>query len=369
MKQLFKMFSQNFIFPIAYRMFCCHKIQDGLVLFADAHCFKRPFRMHALYEELKDRGYMIKECYVDYQSISYFQILKEALVFMKWYARANYVVISDNFLPVSACKKRRGTFVIQLWHACGAFKKFGYDTEDDIPNFYKGNVFKNYDLVTVSGKLAMKPFSSAMRLQEGICKPVGVSATDCYYDEDYRLQCSEDFYKEYPEALGKKLLLWAPTFRGNASNPCLVGEEIFEDVVKALRDQWFIIVKKHPHMEQKGQKSSIDIPTERLLPITDLLITDYSSIIFNYAIFKKPIVFFAPDLDTYKRGFYLRYEELPGTIAKDGVSLLRAIQDAGNDFDQKKMEQFSTSYMDACDGNATKRIADIMDAKRWKNEL
>ena len=68
--------------------------------------------------------------------------------FMKLYAVSQTVVICDNFLPVASCRKRKGTKVIQLWHAGGALKKFGYDTADDIPAYYKGNVMANLPLVT-----------------------------------------------------------------------------------------------------------------------------------------------------------------------------------------------------------------------------
>ena len=75
--------------------------------------------------------------------------------FMKGYAAAGYVYICSYFLPVSSCKKREETKVIQLWHSGGLLKKMGYDTGDDIPKYYKGNVTRNYDLVTVSSEVCI----------------------------------------------------------------------------------------------------------------------------------------------------------------------------------------------------------------------
>lgn len=368
LRQILKMTVQNIVLPIAYRIFCLQPIKPGMVIVADGHSAKRPERMQLMYEGLKERNYDVVEWYCDFQSMNYIKAMGKMLAFMKCYARANYVVISDNFLPVSSCVKRRGTYVVQLWHGCGAFKKFGYDTEDDIPVDYIGNVFKNYDLVPVSGPKSVEPFTSAMRLAEDVCQPIGVSATDVYFDEVYNQNCHREFLERYPEAKEKQIILWAPTFRGTASNPQLCGEEIIARVKETLGNEWYVITKYHPHMESKGMRSTTDIPTERLLPLTDLLITDYSSIIFHYAIYGKPMLFFAPDLDEYwsKRGFYLEYDALPGEVVKSEDELLEGIRRIDSFFDRDRMNEFYQEYMIGCDGNATRRILDVMDTKRYK---
>lgn len=369
LRQILKMIVQNLVLPVAYFIFCVQKVKPGVVILADGHCTKRPERMEALFEELQKRNYEVIEWYVDFQAIPYVKAMIKMLSFMKLYARANYVVISDNFLPVSSCKKRKATFVIQLWHGCGAFKKFGYDTQDDIPADYIGHVFKNYDLVPVSGPKSIEPFTSAMRLEEGVCQPIGVSATDVYFDESYNRSCVEAFYEKYPETKGKRILLWAPTFRGNAANPTLCGEDEISVLKEKLGPSWCVLTKYHPHMEVKGSKSSTDIPTERLLPVIDVLVTDYSSIIFPYAIYDKPAIFYAPDLSAYwtKRGFYLDYESLPGEVCKNAQEILDAIAKAEVSFDGESMRTFYEAYMSGCDGSATKRIVDIMDTKRYRS--
>lgn len=106
-------------------------------------------------KKLLEKGdYKIQGYFVDYRSLTITKLLSEMLRFMELYSRARCVFICDNFLPVASCRKRKETIVVQLWHAAGALKKFGYDSADDIPGWYPGNVFKNYDLVTVSGKAA-----------------------------------------------------------------------------------------------------------------------------------------------------------------------------------------------------------------------
>ena len=95
----------------------------------------------------------------------------------------------------------------------------------------------------------------------------------------------------------------------------------------------------------------------------------FSSIIFLYAIYDKPVVFFAPDLEEYldKRGFYLDYETLPGDVCKDAKAVLDAIAKTQVSFDGESMRDFYEAYMSGCDGAATIRIVDIMETKRYRS--
>lgn len=122
-RQYLKMAVQNLLLPAAYRLFCTKQIEKGFTLFADAHNAKVPSSMAPLVREVKRRGTKkVVEIYDDYQQISFLRLLRRMLYFMKYYARAEYVVICDNFLPAASCKKRSETTLIQLWHGCGAFK-------------------------------------------------------------------------------------------------------------------------------------------------------------------------------------------------------------------------------------------------------
>ena len=227
-KQIIKQAVQNLVLPVCYRLFCRQKVDPNLVVFADAHHNSRPAAMELLYRRLKKEGsWKLREHYLDYGNAGAVTVARHSIGFMKLYARAGAVVICDNFLPAASCRKRQETKVIQLWHACGCYKKFGYDAADDIPeNYHGGNVYRNADLVTVSGKAAVGPFSSAMRLPESCVQPLGVSRTDLYRSGSWAQKCKDRFYKKYPEAEGKKVVLWAPTFRGNAGDP----ENIFIDI-------------------------------------------------------------------------------------------------------------------------------------------
>ena len=101
LKQYVKMFAQNMILPIWYRICCRQPVQSGLVVFADAHHNERPASMRFLYEKLTERPEKLSvyETYLDYQRSSPGAVIRHMFDFMKWYARADCVIICDNFLP------------------------------------------------------------------------------------------------------------------------------------------------------------------------------------------------------------------------------------------------------------------------------
>lgn len=378
LRQYVKMFAQNCVLPLYYRIWRHCRIQKNLVIFADAHHTARPVSMELLYQYLRDNKdggtpYEIEEMYLDYQNASFSQVLRHMFHFMKRYARAGYVVICDNFLPVASCRKRKETTVIQLWHACGSYKKFGYDTPDDIPANYKGNVFQNINLVTVSAAACEAPFASAMRLPRECVRALGVSRTDEYFSDAWRASCREKFYQTYPEAAGKKIALWAPTFRGNPGDPQKIDLNV-EMLQQKLGDEWLVLTRVHPHMMKKYGEKNCSITTEYLFPVTDMLIADYSSLIYEYLLFGKPVVMYVPDLEQYRRtrGFYMDIAEIPGPMVLDEAELPEAICREYGEFEQEEIKgeisgtrkRFLERYMGGCDGHATERIAAYMRSRQ-----
>lgn len=287
---------------------------------------------------------------------------------MKLYATAEYVFICDYYLPIASCRKRKETTVTQLWHSGGLMKKFAYDTSDDIPSIYKGNVFKNYSLVTVSAKCCESVLARAMQVPPQIVRALGCNRTDIYYNDKFNKKCAEDFYKAYPEAVGKKLVMWAPTFRGNAALAYLVGTEAVLSLGEQLGPDWFVLLKIHPHVDKKSKLSNCSIPTEKLLPVIDVLITDYSSILFDYLLFEKPFVLFAPDIQEYEknRGLYIDYSSLPGAVVTKPEELCSSVLNSIKDVDKKALHDCRLQYMGACDGHAAEKLLHALGITRGK---
>lgn len=357
---------QTVILPFSYFIFRRCRVNPQLIVFADSHHTAVPESMKTLLAAAKACPQLtVREEFADYQKESPLKTFWRSLRFMKLYAGAGCVVICDNFLPVSSCKKRKETMVIQLWHACGAFKKFGYDTTDDIPAYYKGNVFRNYDLVTVSGDSCVAPFTSAMRQPAGVVQALGIPRTDLLLDKIYAAKCRADFLRLYPKAKGRKIVLWAPTFRGNALDPITPGAEAIAELQEVLGDDWLVISKLHPHIktEISGLFTVPELSADELLFSADLLISDYSSIIFDYALLQKPMLFWVPDFADYaeERGFYLDFHSLPGPVITDKQVLADAVRRP--DFDPGAVSAFRQNYLTACDGGATQRVLDILQNK------
>ena len=376
-KQLGKMTLQHLILPAIYQVGCLihRRVCDRTVVFADAHHTELPFSMIPMYHAAVRLGYLPQLHLYDYSHESGWKCFCHSVSFMFLYSGARYVFLCDNFLPSASCRKRKETTLIQLWHSCGLLKRMGYDTFQDVPSYYRGNVYRNYDLVTVSAPCCEPCLTSGMRQPHGIVKALGVSRTDVYFNSSWKKTCQEEFYKMYPHAYGKRVLLWAPTFRGNASAPELTGMYEVLLMEKELGSDWIVLIKVHPHLDikeerEKGHRlSNCSIPTERLLPVTDLLLTDYSSTLFDYLLFERPFVLFAPDLGQYEkeRGFYIKYRTLTPYVVTNGSELSEMVLKAyrewahGNDLEQiRKVRRY---HCQSCDGKATERILEYIEMR------
>ncbi len=367
-RQSVKMFLQNVLLPPVYAIFCRAPVQKGLILFADGHHTDMPFSMQRMYERVRQcqqGGGCRTEIFVeDFGRMSPFRMAVWLFRFMRRYAVAEYVFICDYFLPVSSCRKRPETKVVQLWHSCGLMKKIAYDTQEDIPEGYHGDMFGNYTYLTLSAKACIPVHEKALRLSEDHIYATGVSRTDFYFDEGWNQNCREQFLKMHPDAAGKKIALWAPTFRGNAGAPELAGLKAVQQAAEALKEEWYFVIKAHPHIDAHEKVSTSSIPTEELLPVADLLITDYSSVLFDYLLYQKPALMFAPDLDEYEktRGLYIDYGELPFEITRSAEALAAAVPAAKARAleHSDEIRQFTEKYCGACDGHATERILGLI---------
>lgn len=370
LKQCGKMVLQHAVLPAVYAVGCVFhpETERETVLFADAHHTRVPFSMERMLEAVGESG-MHAECrFHDYTHEGTLRSALHSISFMWRYSAVGTVVLCDNFLPVSSCRKRKGTKVVQLWHSCGLMKKMGYDTEEDIPRGYRGNVYRNYDLVTVSAPACIPWMESGMRQPKGVVRAIGVSRTDVYFDPQFRRSCEEEFHRAFPDAEGKKVVLWAPTFRGRASDPKLCGEEAVARMKEALGDDWYVIVSAHPHLDAARRAKGLapysdsSVPSDRLLWCADVLITDYSTIFSDYLLTDRPFVMFAPDLDAYEngRGFAIDYRNITPYFTTDGDRLTEVVRSAYENRNRAEDTELRSKLRKlqvcACDGAATARI-------------
>ena len=196
----------------------------------------------------------------------------------------------------------------------------------------------------------------------------GIPRTDIFFDDKYIANTKERMYKKYPCLKGKKVIMFAPTFRGNGQNSAHYNFDWidFSDLQEALDGEYQFIIKLHPFIKNtdsvpKDNAFFLDLTAEReindLLFITDILITDYSSVIFEASLLNINTIFYVPDLVEYteSRDFYYPFDRYTfGKIAENMDDLIEAIKHPENDID--KLNEFKKHFCEACDGQATKRF-------------
>ncbi len=361
-KQFLKAILYYILIPLMYSRYKGNRIDKEIVLFADAHNDMIPFSMKLLYDKMKNLNFTVIDHCHDFRNNGLFKNLNFIRAFIKDYVRAKYVFIQDTFLPIAACSKKTDTIVVQLWHGCGLLKKIGFDLINTQSKIMPLNPYKNYDLVTVSSKECIPVFQKAMNLKSGTAQAIGVSRTDYYFDRKFKEQCMKEFLKLNPDAKGKKLVIWAPTFREDAATPKIDFIDEVIDCLAVLPNEYFPIVKLHPHLKESTKYDS-KILIEQLLPITDIFITDYSSILFEYLLqyCAKKLILYAPDLDRYRseRGLYIPYDSIPGIHTKT----VKELQDAiikSRPLRHSEIDVFLEKYVDACKGESTRIILNFL---------
>ena len=344
-----------------YYLCCLRPIRKGLVVLADGHQDRLPYSMIAMRERLlKIPHITVKEYFHDYSFCGPVKGLLTMLRFMPLYAQAEYVFLCDCFVPTTCCRKRKGTTVVQLWHSCGLMKKVGIDSPEDAMGMMKTQ-YRNTDVFTTSGAAVSDVLSKALMIPRENFSEAGVSRMDLLYRKDRVENLRAYFYENYPEYKGKKLVLWAPTFRGNVHDARLEGDDTVLKLQRELGDDFAIIIKTHRFAGRKNIDTPVKITAEQLVTIADCLITDYSSIYFDYLYFRKPVILFAPDFREYgeKRGLYPDYRETPGYIAENEEQLrkgLLTIDEWANAEYRARQDQLWQAQMAYCDGHSTDKL-------------
>ncbi|AIG65638.1 CDP-glycerol glycerophosphotransferase family protein [Weissella tructae] len=291
-------------------------------------------------------------------------------------ATSRYVILDDYYPIIYPLKIRDGVDLIQVWHAVGAFKTFGFSRvgKPGGPN-PKSKNHRNYDYAIVSSTNVAPYYAEGFGIDREKVLPLGAPRTDLFFNEDKKKADIIELEEQLPFIKDKKVILFAPTFRGSGQRTAHYPYEWldFKALYDNLASQDFVFLMKiHPFV-----KNSLNIPAEYtdffydvsnyreindLLLVSDVLITDYSSVVFEYSLLKKKTIFFTPDLEEYiaDRDFYVEFNEfVPGPIARDFETLVHEIEDYEN-ADEARLNGFLDYYFDDLDGNASKRFVDAL---------
>jgi len=286
-------------------------------------------------------------------------------------------ILIDNYFPIlSVTNFRPDVECIQLWHAAGAVKKFGmqdasvlFRSPAAVRRFRR--VYNRMNRVVVGSDEMVPIFKSAFEMKDGQFLRLGIPRTDFFYDLDAMEAAKIALFKEYPDMIGKRIILYAPTFRDQQLNAQSIPID-FKDIINELGENYLLIIKLHPAVAQNvaamnhPQIISVknNVPINDLLCVADCVISDYSSIPFEYALLGKPQIFYPYDLEKYEmeRGFWTNYEDLvPGPVVSTDDELVYVLQN--NVFDLERIQRFSASWNQFSDGHASSKLVDYLLAR------
>ena len=379
-RNLAKDWALGFAFPRAYAKAAkAHSVDQKKALFIDVKSTKMPDAFSVILPYVRDTlGFDARFIGLGQHSgISWPAYYKSCLALMRDMATAKCIFLCDACDVVSCVPLRGETKVAQLWHACGAFKKWGVSTADKKfggtrKELERHPFYKNLDLVTVSSPEVAWAYREAMMLEDTpeVVQALGVSRTDVFFNEEFLDEARRAIAEAVPQIEGKKVALYAPTFRGHASEAKGPDKLDIKAMRDALAEEWVLLIKHHPYVKRPAEIPADcrdfafmvnDLPIDQLLCTADACISDYSSLVFEYSLFNRPMVFFAYDLYDYDdwRGFYYDYDELtPGPVVKTTDEVIDYLANLGERFDSEQVADFRDKFMSACDGRATERICE-----------
>ena len=290
-------------------------------------------------------------------------------------ARARVVIVDDYFFPIYVVRPRRETTIVQTWHASGAFKKFGHSVADasfgaDASLRSRVRIHTNYDVCLVGSAEAAVHYAEAFGLpRDRFVTRLGIPRTDLFFGDEASAVAA-DVRRRYGLTPDRRVVLYAPTFRGDrvtdARDPGLLDLGALRDV---LGDDHVVLLRLHPFVRDRSRTAGdldgfvIDASDEpdinALMLVSDILVTDYSSAIFEFSLLGRPMAFFAPDLAAYERerGFYVDYRTwVPGPVFDGSGALARWLRES--DFDLERVARFREASFEVADGQATRRFVE-----------
>lgn len=286
-----------------------------------------------------------------------------------FYLLTSKVIVTDDYLRYSRYTKfRKEQKIFQIWHAAGAFKMFGLDAPSKLTEEQERATHSQYSAVAVTGEECRRFYAGAFGVSEDICIPVGLPRTDRLFTDADKMRNA--VYERHPGFRNKRIYLYCPTFRERDGEKMVYDPKIDWNMLNSLLDEDEVfIIRRHPLMDYPLLNDTFnniyDLSAESTLELTaasDVIITDYSSVIYDACLLNVPTVFYCPDIGEYERGFYLKFpEDLPGELITDGAELLKAVRRTKEKPPAERIEKFKSRQLGACDGHSTERIVKIIE--------
>lgn len=273
--------------------------------------------------------------------------------------------------------KRKGQTFIETWHGGGAYKRTD-KTGSKEPNRYKrariAKGISRYDYVISSSSAFTKAFREDMGIGNAEFCPYGMPRNDIFFDAEKSRVMSDSIRQKY-RLTSEKIVLYAPTFRDNGMENTIDFPLVLKHLEQKYGGKFIFFLRCHPHVagnifKKYSERSGIiDVSAhpdmQELLCAADVLITDYSSCMWDFSLSYKPCFIYATDIDGYKqeRNFHTPMSEWPFPIAEDNTQLAKKIDEfdmAGYIAAVKSHHLALGSYED---GHAAERVSQLISMK------
>lgn len=277
-------------------------------------------------------------------------------------ATSKVCIIDGYNIPISALKHKKGLEVIQIWHALGAIKKFGYQALDKGEGSNKKvakimQMHANYTLVTCASKATSEFYAEAFGTDRDNIKVLGMPRIDYILGKEIK-EKKEKILKENPKLKEKKNIVYVPTFRK--------GKKIdLSDLIQSVDEtKYNLIIKLHPLDETEIDDKYVikKYSSTDLINVADYVITDYSAMAFEAAILEKPLFFYLYDIDEYEEGRGLNInlqKEMRSSTSSKIEDIISTIENDAYNYEE--LTRFKNRYVETIDTNNTKRIAEYIE--------
>lgn len=282
-------------------------------------------------------------------------------------ATSKVCIIDGYSIPISLLKHKKNLEIIQIWHASGAIKKFGYQSIDkkegrgtEIAKIMK--MHKNYSHVIAPSNATANFYKEAFGIEREKLVINGLPRLDYILANKSNDKKIKEFYKKYPKFKNKnkKTILYVPTFR-KGSDGVNEAQKLIDRVNFA---KYNLIIKLHPlDKNSKAYKYMVNrkYNTFDLLKIADYIITDYSAVAFEASILNKPLYFYVYDVDNYRKTRGLNvdlFEEMNSSTSKDIKKIIKSIE--SNKYNYEELKEFRNKYMENNYYNTTIKLVDFI---------
>ncbi len=274
----------------------------------------------------------------------------------------------DNSRKEWYIKKRKNQYYIQLWHGSIGLKKIERDAIDTLDPIYKKiaiNDSKMIDYAISNSTHCTKMFKEHF-WYDGEVLEFGNPRNDIFFSTN-KEELKKEYYKKYNLPEDARIILYTPTFRKDKQFNYFSFD--IEKLLKMMDGNYYFFSKLHPNVcikEISNNPKIINIPSyedvDKLLFIADIIISDYSSIIFDYLFMNDAIYLYAPDYEEYikERGFYFDYKKLPFSISYDGNSLINNIVNGEYKKYKEELDKFLKELNIIDNGTASEKVCNLI---------